>query len=110
MTAIELEFSEVDVPPVLALQVHEECPDPRSIGLAIKTAFGTLWSMLHSHALTPAGPPRVIYESFGATGISFTLAIPVAPAAEAPRDPSVELKTLHATKAYRFAHHGSYHD
>jgi effector-binding domain-containing protein len=109
MIATEIEFSEVQVPSALAVQVPGRSgPDPASIGAAIKTAFGTLAGLLGRHSLVPAGPPRVIYNSYGAEGVSFTLAMPVAAPSRPANDPSLALKTLDGTKAYRFAHHGPY--
>ena len=110
MMATEIEFLEVDVPPTLSVQVSGRCaPDPASIGAAIMTAFGTLHGLLSRHSLAPAGPPRVIYNSYGAEGVSFTLAMPLAGALPGEtNDPSLHLETLPGTRAYRFSHHGPY--
>jgi hypothetical protein len=106
MVATEIEFSEVEVPSTLAVQVPGRSgPSPASIGAAIQTAFETLHGLISQHPLAPAGPPRVIYNSYGAEGVSFTLALPVA----APV-PSLQLQPLEGTKAFRFTHHGSHHN
>jgi effector-binding domain-containing protein len=111
MPATEIEFAEVDVSPTLAVQVHGQSGSaPASIGAAIQTAFGTLDSLRSRHALTAAGPQRVIYNSYGAQGVSFTLAMPVAAAPVAVDDPALELGTQPAVHAYRFTHHGPYRD
>jgi len=110
MIATEIEFAEVQVPSALALQVPGRCgPPPACIGEAIKTALGKVMTILCQHSLAPAGAPRVIYNSYGADGVSFTVAMPVSAASAGPvDDPSCELKTLGGSKAYRFTHHGPY--
>ena len=108
MVATEMEFAEVEVPPTFAMQVPGRCaPDPASISTAIQTAFSSMAALLRQHSLSPAGPPRVIYNDYNPQGVDFILAMPVStPPAEAPP----ALKKLDGAKAYRFAHHGPYRD
>ncbi len=74
-----LEFAEVEVPPVPAVQMLGECsPDPAAIAGAIGDAFGKLMGLVQQHALTPGGPPRTIYTSYDPRGIKFIVALPIA--------------------------------
>jgi effector-binding domain-containing protein len=106
----ELQFAEVETPPVLAAQVGgQSAPDPSAISAAIGAAFGTLIGFMGRHAVAPGGPPRAVYTAYGREGVSFTVAIPVAPVAAAPPDePPVTVGSLPAGKAYRFTHRGPY--
>jgi hypothetical protein len=110
LTATDLEFAEVQVPPALAVQFSSQCaPDPASISTAMRSAFGALMGFLARHRLAPTGQPRAIYTAYGATGVSFTVAMPVAAGPAAPVDePSIRVDTLSPTRAYRFTHHGPY--
>ncbi|HTQ53896.1 MAG TPA: GyrI-like domain-containing protein [Bryobacteraceae bacterium] len=111
LPATQIEFTEADVASTLAVQVHGQSnPAPASIGAAIETAFATLDELRSRHALRFAGPPRVIYNSYGAEGVSFTLAMPVAPLPAPVEDPALEVKTLPAAHTYRFTHHGPYRE
>jgi effector-binding domain-containing protein len=106
----DLEFTEVQVAPVLTAQVPGHSgPDPASIGEAMHAAFDELIGLVQRHKLAPAGPPRSIYISHGAKGIQFIVAIPIAaPAVGAWEDPIGSVDTLAGTKAMRFTHHGPY--
>ena len=105
-----LEFAEVEAPPVLAVQVPgQSAPDPASISAAIGAAFGTLIGFMSRQALPPGAPPRVIYTAYGPEGVSFTVAMPLAAAPPAPVDaPPVTVGTIPGGKAYRFSHRGPY--
>lgn len=109
-TAIELEFAEVQVAPALAVQMSSQCsPDPASIGAAMQSGFGLLMGFVCRHGLTSNGQPRAIYTAYGAGGVSYTLALPVAAGpATGVDEPPVQVDTLPAAKAYRFTHHGPY--
>jgi len=107
----ELEFCEVSVPPVLAVQVPGRSgSDPASISAGIGAAFGTLAEFIGRHGLTPAGPPRAIYTAYGPEGVSFTVVMPVAAGTTAAAEPPVEVGSLAGGRAYRFTHRGPYRD
>ncbi|WP_321476912.1 GyrI-like domain-containing protein [uncultured Paludibaculum sp.] len=109
-TATELEFAEVQVAAALAVQLSNRCvPDPASISAAIRAGFESLMNFVTRHGLSMNGHPRAIYTDYGAAGVSFTLALPVAAGPSEPVDePSICVETLGAAKAYRFTHHGPY--
>lgn len=108
--ATDLEFTEVQVAPALAVQLSGQCaPDPPSIGAAMRAAFDALGGFVTRHGLTPNGQPRAIYTAYGAGGVSFIVALPVVAGPPTPADePPIRVDTLGATKAYRFTHHGPY--
>lgn len=108
--ALALEFAEVQVAPVLAVQMSGHCAtDPAAIGDAIRQKFQALFGFIARHHLVPNGPPRAIYTSYDPAGLSFLVAVPVTAGPVAPaEDPSVLVDTLPGTKAYRFTHHGPY--
>ena len=105
-----LEFTEVEVAPVLAAQIPGKCgADPASIAPAMGSAFEALMGFVGRHKLVPAGPPRAIYKTYGCEGIDFVVAVPLAgPPAEPVADEPGSIDTLAGTKALRFTHHGSY--
>jgi len=105
-----LEFAEIAVAPVLALQVAGQCgSDPKEIGPAIEAAFGQLAALIEEHALTPAGPPRSIYTSCGPQQMEFIVAMPIAAAPdEAMEDAARSIGTLPGGKTLRFTHRGPY--
>lgn len=111
-TALNLEFAEVQVEPALAAQLACECgPDPASISAAIRNAFESLMGFVRRHQLTENGNPRCIYTAYGATGVAFTVALPVAAGpGSVVEDSSVRVELLPAVKAYRFIHRGPYPD
>lgn len=94
----------------LAVQLSNRCaPDPASISTAIGAGFESLMSFVTRQGLAVNGQPRTIYTEYGAAGVSFTLALPVAAGPPKPTDePSIRVETLGAVKAYRFTHHGPY--
>ena len=107
----ELQFTEVTVPPVLAVQVPGRGgSDPASISSSIGAAFGTLSDFLGRHTLKPAGPPRVIYTDYGAEGVSFKVVMPLAGGSSASVEPPIEIGTLTGGETLRFTHRGSYRD
>jgi len=108
-TATDLEFAEVQVNPALAVQLDSQSrPDPQSISAAMHAAFGVLDSFVKRYGLKPNGPPRAIYTSYGAGGVSFTVAWPVESKPAVTDESPVRVDTLAGTKAYRFTHHGPY--
>jgi len=105
-----LEFTEVEVPSVLAAQMPGVCgPDPAVISGAMRTAFGELAGFLRQHKLSPSGPPRAIYSAYGPQGVRFTVVMPIAgpPAATRMIGPGF-VKSLPAARAMRFTHRGPY--
>jgi len=107
-----LEFTEIEVAPVLALQVPGSCgTDPSAIGPAIEAAFGKLGQLLASGALAPSGPPRTIYTAYGPEGRQFIVAMPIAqPPAEPVEGSATSIGMLPGSKTLRFTHHGPYTD
>jgi len=107
-----LEFTEVEVPSILAAQVHGESgPDPAAIGSAMEVTFGRLGAFVQQHAFIPSGPPRAIYTSYGPEGIKFIVAMPItAPPAAAAEDSSGFVESIAGTRAMRFTHRGPYTD
>jgi effector-binding domain-containing protein len=105
-----LEFVEVEVPPTVATQMPGQCgPDPAAIAGAIGAAFGELMCLVQQHKLAPSGPPRTIYTSYGARGIEFIVATPIAaPPAKPIKSSPGFIGTLPASRAMRFAHRGPY--
>lgn len=107
-----LEFTEIEVAPVLALQVSGKCgSDPKEIGPAMQTAFGQLGALMEKHGLTSAGPPRSIYTTYGPDGTEFIVAMPISAApADSMEDAARSIGTLPGGKALRFTHRGPYPD
>jgi hypothetical protein len=105
-----LDFVEIEVAPVLALQVSGECgSDPKEIGPAMQTAFGKLSELMAKHALTSVGPPRSIYTNYGPDGTEFIVAMPISAAPdEAMEDAARSIGTLPGGKTLRFTHRGPY--
>ena len=108
-TPIQLENMEVEVPPTPAAQLAVTCQtDPASIAAAMQQAFATLGGFMGRNQLQPAGPPRVIYTTWGPT-TSFTLAFPIAAAPSVTETaPDIVIGTLSGGRALRFVHHGPY--
>ncbi len=107
--AVDLEFTEVQVTPTLAVQLAGECaPDPAAISAAMQTSFGAVMSFVTRHGLTLNGQPRAIYTAYGPS-VSFIVALPVAAGPDRLADePPIRVDTLQGTRAYRFTHHGPY--
>ena len=105
-----LESAEVEVAPVLALQIDGECStDPTAIGSAMGELFGRLMAAMQRYGLAPAGPPRAIYTAYGPEGIRFTVAAPVAsPPAQPMEESDGRVATVPGGKAMRFTHRGPY--
>ena len=105
----QLESMECEVAPALAVQLAVTCPtEPSAIAASMKTSFATLGAFMARNKLSPAGPPRAIYRTWGAT-TSFTLAFPIA-AAPPLTEPArgVVIGTLAGGRALRFVHRGPY--
>jgi GyrI-like small molecule binding domain len=105
-----LEFTEIEVAAVLALQVPGECGcDPSEIGPAIQGAFGKLGQLLENQALTSAGPPRAIYTAYDPKGMKFLVVMPITkPPAEPIAGDASFVDTLAGGKTLRFTHRGPY--
>jgi len=105
-----LEFTEIEVAAVLALQIPGECGcDPSEIGPALQATFGKLKQLLEKHAPTSAGPPRSIYTAYGPEGMKFIVAMPITrPPAEAIASEAGFVDTLAGGKTLRFTHRGPY--
>ncbi len=107
----DLGFTEIHVETVLAAQIPGQSPmDPAAISKNIGAGFCQLQGFLTSHKLTPAGPPRTIYTSYGKEEIKFILAVPVlaAPEPTSDGDGPISVGTLQGCKAMRFTHKGPY--
>jgi effector-binding domain-containing protein len=105
-----LEFTEVEVPPILAAQMPGQCAaEPAAIAAAMGETFGKLIAFVGQHALVPSGPPRAIYTAYIPDGVQFITALPIAapPARPAEAGPGF-VETLPAKKAMRFTHRGPY--
>ena len=103
-----LEFVEVEVPSVLAVQMPGECgPSPAAISSAMRTAFNNLMGFVRQYKLSPAGPPRAIYTAYGPQGVRFIVAMPIAkpPATTRTIGPGF-IKSFPAARAMRFTHRG----
>ena len=107
-----LEFTEVDVPAVPALQISgESSPDPAAISSAMGSLFGQLMALIQQHGVVPSGPPRTIYTGHSPETIQFTVAMPVtSPPAQAMEDGSGFVGTLPGGATMRFTHRGPYAD
>ncbi|MBN1359694.1 MAG: GyrI-like domain-containing protein [Sedimentisphaerales bacterium] len=106
----DLEFTEVEMAPVLAAQIPgKSSTEPASIAQAMRSAFEALMGLIQANKLSPAGPPRAIYKTYGGDGVEFVVALPLAkPPASPIADGSGFVDTLAGTKALRFTHRGSY--
>ena len=83
--------------------------EPASIAAAMGAAFEALMGFLETRKLTPAGPPRSIYETYGPHGVDFVVAVPVAGPPEKPiAGGPGSVGMLDGTKAMRFTHRGPY--
>lgn len=108
----DLEFTEVDVPPILAAQVRRESGvEPASIASAMGPAFGALMGFVGQHGLTMAGPPRAIYMAADGQRMQFIVAAPIAapPAGPCAGDDAF-VGSIPGGKALRFTHRGAYRD
>jgi effector-binding domain-containing protein len=110
ITSDGLEFAEVVVTPVTAIQMRSECaPDPAAIGEALRRAFGEVMAFVARHGLRLSGQPRTIYTSYDPKTVSFIVALPVATPPPAPGgEPPIFVGVLPGLEAYRFSHRGPY--
>lgn len=110
MTAERLEPTDVEVEPVLAVQVDGTCgPGMEGMGEAMTGAFDTIGAYLHTHGVIPTGPPRAIYTVSSPDGSRFIVAFPIAaPPAGGPEQGPVRVGELPAGKTLRFIHRGPY--
>jgi effector-binding domain-containing protein len=110
ITAADLEFAEVQVPPVIAVQMRSECAiDPATIGETMRQAFSEVMGFVTRHGLRLKGQPRAIYTSYDPKSVSFLVALPIAAPPSSPIDESpVFVGTLPGLEAYQFSHHGPY--
>lgn len=107
-----LEFAEVDVPPILAVQMPGASgPNPAVIASTMRAAFTELMGFLRQYKLTPSGPSRAIYLAYGPQGVKFVVAMPIVRPQTMPRTigPGF-IKPLTGGKALRFTHRGPYAD
>jgi len=105
-----LEFTEVEVPAVLAAQIPGQCgADPAVISTAMHAGFDKLMGFVQRHKLAPSGPPRAVYMAYGPQGVNFVVAMPIAapPAATRTIGPG-SIGTIAGGKAMRFTHRGPY--
>jgi effector-binding domain-containing protein len=111
-TFSDLEPTEVDVPAVLAVQVPGRSdPNPESMSRAMAGAFATLMGFVGQNGLACAGPPRAVYTSYGAGGVDFFVAMPVAAGpAEVVQSGQVNVGNLPGGKALRCTHRGPYRE
>jgi len=105
-----LEFVEMDMPSVQALQMKRECgSDLTAIGEAVSAAFNQLGTLLRQLQLDPSGPPRIIYTSYSPDKISFTLAIPLhALPAGTIEGGTAFVSSIDGGRCMRFSHRGAY--
>jgi effector-binding domain-containing protein len=106
----ELEPTEVEVAPTVAVQFSGHCGCvPDQIKEAMDQAFDTLMASISQYGLVSVGPPRTIYSSCDAEGMDFVVVIPIAPpASELPKDAPVAISTVPGAKGLRFIHRGPY--
>jgi effector-binding domain-containing protein len=110
INAADLEFVEVQVAPVLAVQMPSECSsDPAAISETMGQSFGKVMAFLTRHGLRLIGQPRAIYTSYDPKSVSFIVALPIGAPPAAPIDESpISVGTLPGLETYRFSHHGPY--
>jgi effector-binding domain-containing protein len=107
---IQLESMEVSAPATLVVQVQAACSaDPAAIAAAVGGAFRTIATFQQRYGIPSAGPPRVIYTTWGADGVRFTAAVPIAEVPpNAVDEGEVSITALPAATALRFVHRGAY--
>jgi effector-binding domain-containing protein len=105
-----LEFTEAQVPDVLAAQIiGESTSDPAAIAPAMGEAFDRLMAFVGQEKLAPSGPPRTIYTSYDPKAVKFIVAIPVAaPPAKPIKTGAGSIESIPGGKAMRFTHRGPY--
>ena len=108
---IQLESMEVAVPSTLVAQYQAtSATDPAAISAAIGTAFQTIEDFRRRHHVAASGPPRVVYTSWGADGVRFTAAVPIAQVPNVMDEADVSIKALPQATALRFVHRGPYRE
>ena len=107
--SIQLESMEVEVAPVLAVQLPVTCTtDHGAIATAMQSSFARLGQFMAQNKLAAAGPPRAIYTNWG-TSIDFTLAFPIVAAPPVTVSaPNIVIGTIPGGRALRFVHRGPY--
>jgi effector-binding domain-containing protein len=109
MAAPAVQPLEVEVQPVLAMQVERACgTEPDQIAAAVGSGFGEIAAFAAQHHVPITGPPRAIYAGYGPTEVRLTLAMPTVGLAPADAGGPVRVSELPGTKALRFTHHGPY--
>lgn len=109
MTTQQLESMEVQVDPTPAVQLQSQSStEPEAISAAVSAAFSALGEFLGRHAITPVGPPRIIYTAWNANETRFTLAFPVAMLPQVGPNETVTVGVLPGVRALRFEHVGPY--
>jgi effector-binding domain-containing protein len=105
-----LEFTEVNVPSILAAKVNgKSAADPASIGRAMEKSFGVMMEFMEKYQLVPYAPPRAIYNSYGTDGTTYIVVMPIAYQPSVPVDKGpVFIDNLPGGKAMRFMHRGPY--
>lgn len=99
---------EIEVPPAFAVRTSRRA-SRSEIAAEMGAAFATLSAYATEHALTPAGPPRAMYTSWGEDGIEFTAEFPVVkPPYTLPPAPGVTAEMVAGGRMLRFTHVGSY--
>ena len=101
---------QVTVAPVLAVQYSTGCGmDPGEIAATMGRAFEQLHQFAEMHALQFANPPRAIYTGYGAEGVDFTVAVPVAADSAVDAEESgITVGEIPGGQALRFVHEGPY--
>jgi AraC family transcriptional regulator len=109
-TTTHLDSMEVTVPSVVAAQLDATArSDPAEISAAMGATFRKVNAFLAMNRLTPSGPPRAIYTTWGPTEVGFTVAIPIAAAPPTVEEADgVRIEKLPERTALRFVHHGPY--
>lgn len=110
MITQQIESMEVQVEPTPALQLRStSTTDAAAISAAVSAAFKTMGEFMGQHAITPTGPPRIIYTAWNDKETRFILAFPVAgPLPEIGPAEVVSAGVLPGAQALRFEHVGPY--
>ena len=109
---IPLESMEVAVPAALVAQVQAtSAPEPAAISAAIGAAFRSIEDFRQRNGIAAAGPPRVIYTSWGTDGVGFTAGVPIGQVPPNVADEGeVTIQALPEATALRFVHRGPYRE
>ena len=111
-TPVMMESMEVQVDPVLTMQLPGWSETEEGVGEAVSMAFARLEGYMARHGIHPSGPPRTVYTAWGPEGTRFIAAMPIAEAPEKsiPIDGGVRLGAMGGARAIRFVHHGPYRE